>query len=314
MRWIISLMLVLAMVTSAMAGEDPYIAIVGNDINAAGFYVSSNYKQFMYDQEAWSVPVCDGTFPGAYNVYGHPVYGPGCEQFRSQTPVIQPEICDINGYAEGVNYFSDYGRPNALIRMGDSGWYEWYVRLPKTPSGQINLVLQCGILKPGAFAFLQYDAITLCAAETGERVGPGFCARKEVNPGFNPLVISALPKITAIAYPGPYNSFPPFNLTAFRNPGSYNPFSFERLANGEAGQVLNGSSAGTRILLKACMDKTVVVKLPVTGQVNAEGQVENDLLAGDILYVRLDIPRANTVDVYCHEQSLKVMGIGEAPF
>jgi hypothetical protein len=174
--------------------------------------------------------------------------------------------------------------------------------------------LQCGILKPGAFSFLQYDAVTLCAAETGERVGPGMCARKEVNPGTNPLAIGALPRITAIAYPGPYNSFTPFNLTAFRNPGSHNPFSGYRLVNGDAGQLLNGTDAGTRIMLKACMDKTVEVKLPVTGQVNAAGQVENDLVAGDIIYVRLDIPRANTVDVYCHDQSLKVMGIGEAPF
>jgi hypothetical protein len=59
------------------------------------------------------------------------------------------------------------------------------------------------------------------------------------------------------------------------------------------------------------MDKTIVTKLPVTGQVNAENQVEADLEAGDIIYVRMEIPRANTVDVYCHRQSLKVMGIGE---
>jgi hypothetical protein len=35
---------------------------------------------------------------------------------------------------------------------------------------------------------------------------------------------------------------------------------------------------------------------------------------GDLIYVRIDVPRANTVDVYCHAQSLKVMGIGETPF
>jgi len=62
------------------------------------------------------------------------------------------------------------------------------------------------------------------------------------------------------------------------------------------------------------MDKCVVTKLPVTGQVNAAAQIETDLEYGDIIYVRMDVPRQNTVDIYCHEQSAKVMGIGEAPF
>ena len=39
--------------------------------------------------------------------------------------------------------------------------------------------------------------------------------------------------------------------------------------------------------------------------------MEADLEYGDLIYVRLDIPRSNTVDIYCHEQSLRVMGIGE---
>ncbi len=141
--------------------------------------------------------------------------------------------------------------------------------------------------------------------------------KKEVNPGTNPLVIGALPQITAIVYPGPFNvAFTPFHLTAFRNPGTYNPFNADGdLVNGAAGQVLNGTAdTATRILLKSCMDKTVVTKLPVTGQVNALGEVETDLEMGDLIYVRIDIPRNNTVDVYCHAQSVRVMGIGETPF
>ena len=204
-----------------------------------------------------------------------------------------------------------------MTRAGNSGFYEWYVRLPKKPSGEINLAIQCGILKPNAFASYLYDAVELCAAETGERIGNGVCVRKEVNPGTNPLVIGALPQITAIVYPGPFNvAFTPFHLTAFRNPGTYNPFAADgSLSNGAAGQVLNGlADTATRILLKSCMDKTVVTKLPVTGQVNALGEVETDLESGDLIYVRIDVPRNNTVDVYCHAQSLKVMGIGETPF
>jgi hypothetical protein len=62
------------------------------------------------------------------------------------------------------------------------------------------------------------------------------------------------------------------------------------------------------------MDKAVVVKIPVTGQVNALGQTENDLEQGDIIFVQMNVPRKNTVDVYCHQQSLRLQGIGEAPF
>jgi hypothetical protein len=52
------------------------------------------------------------------------------------------------------------------------------------------------------------------------------------------------------------------------------------MSNNGNSQILDGSS-GARILLKACMDKTVVTKLPVTGQVNAAGEVEIELEAGD---------------------------------
>jgi len=314
-KWIIGCLLALLMVSPVMAGEDPYIAMVGNDRNGTdNFYNSPKYEQFTYNQNLFGVPVCAGTFPAAYDVPSHPTYGAGCEQFRSQMQVIQPEVCDSLGTVGGVGQFTDRGNDNAVTRAGNSGWYEWYIRLPKKPTGEINLVLQCGVLKPNTFAFYEYDAVSLCAGETGERVGTGICSRKEVNPGTNPLIIAGLPKITAMAYPGPFNSFTPFNLTAFRNPGTYNPFSSGVLVNNAAGQILDGIAAGTRILLKSCMDKTVVTKLPVTGQVNAAAQIEADLEMGDIIYIRMDVPRQGTTDVYCHAESAKVMGIGEAPF
>jgi hypothetical protein len=315
MKWIITLIIVLAMITPAVvAGESLYISVVGRDIWGTKFYVSENHQQFMYDESLFADPHCWGTFPSAYNYPFHTPYGMGCEQFRSKGLVNQPEICDTQGTVAS-GHFSDRGNDNALTKAGSAGYYEWYVRLAMAPSGEINLVFQCGVLKPNAFALYYYNAIELCAAETGERVGPD-CSRQAVDPGINPLIVTALPTITAIAYPGPYNSFTPFNLTAFRNPGSYDPFAYDGgpTVNGEAGQILNGTDIGTRILLKACMDKTVVVKLPVSGQTNALGQYEWDLEAADLIYVRMDIPRQNTVDVYCHEQSLKVMGVGMSPF
>jgi len=302
MKWLVALILALAMVTPAFAGEDPYISIVGTDSTANTFYVSPKYKQFMFNENAFpfSIPTSFGSIPGV-NQYTR-VGGLGTEQFRSQTLNNQAEICDTQGWvrSDGTIAFYDRGLDNAVTRAGNSGFYEWYVRLPKKPSGEINLAIQCGVLKPNAFASYFYDAIELCAAETGERIGNGVCVRKEVDPGTNPLVISALPQITAIVYPGPFNvAFSSFHLTAFRNPGTYNPFAADgSMANGAAGQVLNGTAdTATRILLKSCMDKTVVTKLPVTGQVNALGEVETDLEMGDLIYVRIDVPRNTTVDV-----------------
>jgi len=316
MKLVFALLAAIFMVTPALAGEDPYIAVVGNDITANPFYFSPKYVQFLYDQtNPFFPPVCLGTFPPAYSVPQHPAYAAGCEQFRSQAPVIMPEVCDASGTVAGTfpNFvFTDRGDDTAVTTMGNAGVYEWYIRLPKKPSGEINLVLQCGVLKPNTFAGEFYNAVRVCAAETGERVGSGFCVRQPVAAGVNPIIPNALPTITAIAYPGPYNSFTSFNLTAFRNPGTYataNP-----LVNNGATQLLNGTDNGTRILLKSCMDKSVITKLPVAGTVNAAGQVEANLVAGDIIYVKVNIPVTNTVDVYCSPTSLRVMGIGESFF
>jgi len=322
MKWSIAFLAALVMATAAFAGEDPYIAIVGNDaVTGIGdgvanpFYFSQKHQQFLYDQTLFGVDVCFGSFPIVTPQTR--VGGLGCEQFRANTPINQPEICDTLGVVNGVADFTFFGEPNARITAGNAGYYEWFVRLPKKPNGEINLVFQCGVLKPNSFAIYEFDSIKLCAAETGERVGPN-CTRIEVDAGVNPIVATALPTITAVAYPGPYSlGFPAFNLTAFRNPGSYaipagadNP-----MVNNAATQVLDGTTGnGTRVLLKSCMDKGLVVKLPVTGQLNALGQVENDLEAGDLIYVKMAVPRAGTTDIYCHSQSLKVEGIGEAPF
>jgi hypothetical protein len=195
----------------------------------------------------------------------------------------------------------------SLTSAGNSGWYEWTIALPKKPEGELNLEIECGVLKPNSFEFLDYDAITSCAAETGEPIGAGICTR--VSKGL--LRPGALPKITAIAVPGCQNSFDKFHLTAYKNPSNYAITKAEgALKNSASLQVLNGSSTA-RIALKGCMEKTILIKWPVEGTVNALGETEANLEAGDIIKVRMDIPTANTVDVYCSQYSLTIGGIGE---
>jgi hypothetical protein len=322
MKWLCACLAVLFMVAPAMAGEDPYIAVVGNDCRARDvpFYFSPKHLQFFYDQDFIGVPLCFGSTNPAPSQYLR-VGNTGCESFFAQTAMNQPEVCH---YARNFDdeeltptYFNGdqfITLPNVKTPAGNSGWYEWWIRLPKKPSGEINIVIQCGVVKPNAFAVYHYDSVKLCAAETGERIGYGTCVRQEVDPGVSPVINTALPKIKAIAYPGPFNDFVPFNLTAFKNPSSYT-LAFDAvtaaMSNNTNSQVLDGST-NARILLKACMDKAVITKLPVTGQINALGQTEQDLEPGDIIQVRMEVPRQNTVDIYCHVYSTRLQGVGES--
>jgi hypothetical protein len=332
MKWLFVCLVVCLMVAPAM-GEDPYIAIVGKDCvtgdtnllqekvcvggAASPWYSSPKYRQFMYDENAdpFFIPVKFGTFPPV-NQYTR-VGGTGEEQFRSQRLNFQAEVCHVDTNALILTGDPFNTLPNSKSPAGNSGFYEWFIRAPKKPDGEINIVIQCGVLKPNAVAVYGRMAIELCAAETGERVGYGTCVRQEVDPGVSPVIQTALPKITAIAYPGPYNvAFSPFHLTAFKNPSAYT-VTFDAISGTMStdgtSQVLDGGSSA-RVLLKACMDKTVITKLPVTGQINALGEVENDLEMGDMIYVRMDVPRQNTVDIYCHAQSVRIMGLGESPY
>ena len=309
MKWLFVCLAVCFMVSSAMAGEDPYISIVGPDYLGNPFYFSPKHIQFMYNENAdpYFIPVTFGSFPPV-NQYTR-VGGSGQEQFRSQTLNSSVEVCDTTVAARGLR--------SAKTPAGNAGFYEWFIRVPKKPDGEINIVVECAVVKPNAVAVYREQAIELCAAETGERIGAGTCVRQEVDAGVSPVINTALPKITAIAYPGPYNvSFSPFHLTAWKNPSAYT-LAFDgvtfAMSNNTNSQVLDGSS-NARILLKACMDKTLVNKLPVTGQINALGETENDLEMGDLIYVRMDVPRQNSVDIYCHAQSVRLAGVGETPF
>jgi hypothetical protein len=311
----------LVLVSAAFAGEDPYIGIVGNDIDFNSFYFSQKHQQFLFDQEIFSVPVCFGSNPGCTAQTRVPAdCTAGCEQFRSNKPINQPEICDVGGSV--IDFFKGdfeyFGNPNAVVTKQNAGWFEWWIRLPKKPSGEINICIQCGVLKPNTFTpFTGFLAVEECAAETGERIGTGFCTQDQVEPPANPIVNGALPKLKVIAYPGPYaiSDWTPFNLTAYKNPSNYaiTANADGKLQDSGSLQVLDGTNSA-RVLLKSCMDKCVVAKIPVTDQVNSNGQTEQDLEAGDLIQVRLDIPVTNTVDIYCHAQSAKIAGIGESPF
>ena len=276
---------VLVFAGAALAGQEPYVAVVGDDTSIPDFYISPKLKQFTHPN----------THPPAYEDKEH---------FVPPQPLIHPERCEVEEGAVPTN-------PNARIHAYNAGHFQWHIVLPKKPQGNLNIVIQCGILKPEEIDILH------CAGETGERQGPGECNRAFDEVGRNPVMNEALPTIKAQAEPGPYATdefVDPFHLTAYRNPSMY---GFPRNADGwledaRSLQVLDGST-GTRFALKACMDKSIFVKIPVSGQINAEGQTEYDLEAGDRIWVEVKFPRGHTMDVYCHAQSVRIQGIGD-PF
>ncbi len=331
MKWLIGCLLTLVLVSAAFAGEDPYIGIVCNDKDFNSFYFSQKHQQFLFDQDIFSVPVCWGSTPPATPQTRVPSSGgTGCEQFVSNKPINQPEICDTKGIVNDFfkGDFDFFGEPNAVITKQNAGYFEWWIRLPKKPSGQINICIQCGVLKPNTFTpFTGFNAVEECAAETGERIGTGFCTQDQVEPPMNPIVNTALPRLKAAAFAGPYAiaNWEPFHLTAFKNPSNYNLTTVKETngsspSNGTPSMTNSGSlqrldgTTNSRILLKSCMDKCIVVKIPVTGQINAAGEMEWDLEAGDLIWIRMDVPINNTVDIYCHAQSARIAGIGESPF
>jgi len=287
---IVCLLAAVVFVVPAFAGEEPYKAVVDEDANTPVFYISPKLDQFLH---------IDTDYLN--------------ERFVTQTVRSEPEVCCTQATRAAIpplcpDQIAGTDALTSLTSAGNSGWYEWWIQVPKKPEGELNIELECGVLKPNSEFIYGARAIEICAAETGEIIYPN-CTRK---PG-SYLKPAALPTIEAVAYPGCQNSFYPFHLTAYRNPGSYlvtRNSSTRYLANSVSLQVLDGGP-GARIALKGCMDKTILAKWPKDGEGNAWGEIETSLRAGDIIKVRMYIPNTNTADVYCNKYSAKIGGIGE---
>jgi hypothetical protein len=325
---LLAVVLAIVFVVPAFAGEEPYKAAVWNDDAIPYFHISPKVWQFTHSNTAYYDncqdvldpfdPNCDINHRNCKIDEGVCICPSKCsEGFNSKTAANQPEVCCA---FKGDNFRtltpvpveaicpdeSEHGE-TSLTGAGNAGWYEWVIALPKKPEGELNLEIQCGVLKPNSWDFMHYDAIMACAAETGEPIGQGICTR--VSKGL--LKTGALPKIEVVAVPGCQNDFEKFHLTAYRNPGTYVvKKSGGHIINNQATQVLDGKYQ-TRIALKPCMEKTILMKWPIEGTVNALGETEANLEAGDLIKVRMEIPVGNTVDVYCGKYSVTLGGIGE---
>ena len=332
---LLAILLAMVFVVPAFAGEEPYKAAVWEDCQIPAFHISPKVAQFTHGDTNYynecteiypigdprvDISVCE-PIPPLYLSYYCPA---NCrEKFTYQASAVdQPEVCCAyhNNNPSGAEIDTipqilecpdnrPWGR-TALISAGNSGWYEWVIGLPKKPESELNLEIQCGVLKPNAAAMFEtpYEAVNLCAAVTGEQIGTGLCTRVTGSP----LITSALPRLEVIAHPGCNSSYAPFHLTAYRNPSQYalSKNAQGKLRNSNSLQVLDGT-IGTRFALKSCLEKTILVKWPKEGQVNALNEVEHALQAGDLIKVRVKVTQSNTVDLYCGKYSVTIGGIGE---
>ena len=261
---------------AAHAGQSPYVATVGDECAVPDFYLSPKHQQFTHAIDAaFALPEEFGTSAGITSA---------------------SEQCNVD-FAPGAT------NPNWHLPNRNEGSFHWIIQLPGKPQGNLDITIQCGLLKPNTEIF----GMLLCAGETGERVD-AFCERDFLfdQPGLNPVNPSWMPSLAvrAIASDG---SWLPFHLTAYRNAGDYSLTGGTTMTNSNALQILDGSSR-SRVQLQSCMTKTVNLKLPVTGQLNAQGETEIDLGGLDLIDVRLAFPRGHTMDVYCHAQSVSVRG------
>jgi hypothetical protein len=306
--------LVVGAASTAWAGQEIYVGVVGQDDLMKRYYLEEKLHRWL-----------------------HPEQTSTQEAFWSRNTSRNIEVCiNEEGFLDEELWESKTVPPDATVNEqltyalnyhlshNNAGEFHWKINLPKKPRGNINIQLQCGVLKPNAFTREGMPgAIDYCAGETGEKSSD--CNRIPTFPNEQHIFQGTLPTVTArvhstnAAFAGePGGTFP---LTAYRVPSA---FSNIFTAGGELKgfsknlQVLDGSKS-TRVVLKSCQPETIFVKMPIDGQMVAakddEGNVtvhrEYDLEAGDEIELTLAFPRDHTMDVYCNQWSAKIMGLGE---
>ena len=154
---LLMLIVVMILVAPAFAGEEPYKAAVYEDSEIPPFYISPRLAQFTYPETFY---------------YDHCYY-----YFCNPTGPVDPEVCvplDGNCFicsSKCEERFSSKTAPisrkfavkriqaecpdvgNSRITKGNGGWYEWVIGLPKKPEGELNIEIECGVLKPNHGTF-----------------------------------------------------------------------------------------------------------------------------------------------------------------
>ena len=175
-----------------------------------------------------------------------------------------------------------YGIEAALTDVWNEGTYRWRIVLQMKPESDINLNIYDCVLKHNE------TDLYMNADQTGRFRLP-----------FGALVFNPLwnPRVTAMAYPGPYAT------SGFNSPITLDTRTIPGLFQIPLDGLLYTS--------KAHFPEGIVMALPVSGFWNRSGQLMYNLKQGDIIQVTVSIlPNSNTVDVWYGPDSVLLKYIG----
>ena len=170
---------------------------------------------------------------------------------------------------------------SALTDAYNIGIYEWQIVLQMKPETDLNINIFDCVTKHNTFNIRDY------AEQTG---------RYRADWGQLFFVQSANPSITALAYPG-----------QFATPGFVSGLILDARAMPTLGLVALNQALYTS---KAHWEEGLVVKLPQNGDVSTSGQTEYNLKQGDKIFVRVDVPFNNSVDIRYGPSNVIVKYVG----
>jgi hypothetical protein len=269
------------LVSSAWAGNYPEFDAVGVDQN--NFFAKNNIAYKMVT-EYFGKNKVEG-------LYALEEYSNFTEAVMGKYKVSQYE--KFYGSA-GLAYTDPCWKEfkSVLTTIQRDGSYEWYIVLQMQPESDIDLnIYDCVMKWQGA----DHGGLWGNADQTG---------RFRADWGKLFFVPCSAPDITVVAYPGPFatNSFKDMGkqvLDARKMPGLWRTSLDEKWYTS-----------------KAHWDESIVIALPETGYFNERGDANFQLVQGDIIYVKIQIPETNTVDIYYGADSvvLKYIGMSNTEF
>ncbi len=276
-RKIIMLSLALALLTTPVfAGNCPEFDAVGWDpLHTLQFRDYSERKVVIYNKDRSEKKINFFSDFSEKDSSGNYIYDPP-EFFTNTAGVLRQDPC-----------FADFAFSDELRSATTDPWneamYEWQIVLQMKPESDIKLNIVDCVLKHNK------SKIWTDAEQTGR------FRRKD---GQLAMVLTANPRVTVIALPGPYhtNGFPDegFHLDARTLPG------LDSVPLDDALYTSVGFWEGD-----------IVMVLPETGGTNKLGESVYNLKQGDAIRVSIAIPSNNAVDVSYgpNHVALKYIGI-----
>lgn len=174
------------------------------------------------------------------------------------------------------------GFKSALTPVYTASVYEWQIVLQMQPESDINLNIYDCVLKHNEFD------IWTAAEQTGRYRAPW---------GQLFFIPAANPRVTALAYGGPFKD-PGWDGTSRYLDARLMPGLFQLAVD----QLPYTS--------KAHWPEGIVLVMPETGTQNTKGQTMYDLHQGDKIYVKVQIPNINSVDLWYGADNVLLKYIG----